>query len=170
MQVTIVVGNPKPASRTLEVARAITGGIFGDRTGVDVVELADYGPELFSWASSSVEELVARVGTSDVLVVASPTYKATYTGLLKAFLDRYQADGLAGVVAVAVMTGADKTHALGGDMTLVPLLNGLGATVIGRGSYFVTNDMAALPDYAATEAARYRAAITQIARLMSAKR
>jgi FMN reductase len=170
VQVTIVVGNPKRASRTLEVARAVAGDIFVDGSDIDIVELADYASEVFSWASTAVDELTARVSASDVLVVASPTYKATYTGLLKAFLDRYQADGLARVVAVAVMTGADKTHALGGDMTLVPLLNGLGATVLGRGSYFVTDDMTALPEFAATEGARYRASIEQVARLQSVTR
>ena len=37
-------------------------------------------------------DLVARVGEADLVVVASPTYKGTYTGLLKLFLDRF-ADG-----------------------------------------------------------------------------
>ena len=63
---------------------------------------------------------------SDLVVVASPTYKATYTGLLKAFVDRYGNDGLAGTVAVPVMTGAGAGHALAVEVHLRPLLVELG--------------------------------------------
>ena len=40
-------------------------------------------------------------------MLASPTFKATYTGVLKLFLDKVPTDGLAGVAAVPVMMGAD---------------------------------------------------------------
>ena len=39
------------------------------------------------------------------MVVASPTYKATYAGLLKLFLDRLGGESLAGVTAVPLMLG-----------------------------------------------------------------
>ena len=66
--------------------------------------------------------LNASVAESDLVVFASPTYKATYTGLLKAFLDRYPANGLAGVTAIPVHTGADYSHAMGPTYNLAPLL------------------------------------------------
>jgi FMN reductase len=56
--------------------------------------------------------VIARVAASRLLVVASPTYKATCTGLLKAFLDRFPHQGLAGVTAVPLMLGASHAHAL----------------------------------------------------------
>ena len=164
MNVTIVVGNPKPKSRTREVAEAVASATF-PLAGGEVVELSEYAEELFSWSSERVKELVARVAATDVLVVASPTYKATYTGLTKAFLDHYPAGSLAGVVALPVMTGADRTHALGVDTTLVPLLTELGAVVVGRGTYFVTEDMSALPAFAADTGRRYAAAIRTVAEL-----
>lgn len=165
MLITVVVGNPKPASRTREVAEAVALATFGPAADVSVVELCEYADELFSWSSERVADLVATVAETDVLVVASPTYKATYTGLTKAFLDRYQAGALASVVAIAVMTGADKTHALGVDTALVPLLTELGAIVPARGSYFVTDDMDALPKFAAEMGSRYAGAIKVVAQL-----
>jgi FMN reductase len=48
----------------------------------------------------------------DVLVVASPTYKATYSGLLKAFLDRLATGSLAGKTAVPVLLGGAPNHQL----------------------------------------------------------
>jgi FMN reductase len=164
MNVTIVVGNPKPKSRTRAVAEAVAAATFAS-ADVSVVELSDYAEEMFSWSSDRVDELVATVAATDVLVIASPTYKATYTGLTKAFLDHYQAGSLASVVAIPVMTGGDKTHTLSVDTTLVPLLTELGAIVVGRGTYFVTEDMDALSEFASEAGHRYAAAIQTVARL-----
>jgi FMN reductase len=63
--------------------------------------------------------------------VATPTYKASYTGLLKAFLDRYGVGGLAGTLSVGVMVGASQAHALAVEAHLRPLLTELGSTCIG---------------------------------------
>ena len=66
------------------------------------------------------------------MVVASPTYKASYTGLLKLFLDRFAGGtGLRGL-AVPLMLGAGPAHALAAEVHLRPVLTELGATVPGR--------------------------------------
>jgi len=79
------------------------------------------------------------VAASDLVIVASPTYKATFTGLLKNFLDRYDNNALAASVAVPVMTGAAPIHAPAPEVFLRPLLIELGASVPSRG-LFVTED------------------------------
>ena len=66
---------------------------------------------------------------------ACPTYKASYTGPLKAFVDTYPTDGLAGVRAVPVMVGTAMSHALAPEVHLRPLLVELGASVPTRGLY-----------------------------------
>jgi FMN reductase len=86
----------------------------------------------------------------DVLVVASPTYKATYTGLLKAFVDRFPPNALAGKVAIPIMMGAAPIHQLAVDCHLVPLLLEIGATCPVRGLYVLES---ALPDWPQTAAA-----------------
>jgi FMN reductase len=75
------------------------------------------------------------VAASEVVIVASPTYKATYTGLLKVFLDRFPHQGLGGVTAIPLMLGASDAHALAVEHTLRPLLVELGATVPTRGLF-----------------------------------
>lgn len=139
----IVVGNPKPQSRTLAVARAV-GGAAAAAAGVDAedaveVDLATLGPQLFDWSAPEVKDAVDRIAATTLLVVASPTYKATYTGLLKAFLDWYGTTGLSGVTAVPVMVGAGAAHALAVEVHLRPVLVEIGATVPTRGLY-VTED------------------------------
>ncbi|GAA0449295.1 FMN reductase [Paractinoplanes deccanensis] len=144
MRITVLVGNPKPLSRTRLTAESVADHFPGeDRL---VVDLADHASRLFTWPDPELDELTARVAASDVLIVASPTYKATYTGLLKAFLDRYGSNGLAGVVAVPVMTGAAPDHALAVETYLRPLLVELGATVPTRGLYMVMSRMESLAE------------------------
>ncbi len=72
----------------------------------------------------------------------SPTYKATYTGMLKAFFDRYGSNGLAGSVAVPLMTGGAPIHALAVEVHLRPLLVELGAAVPARGLYVTEPEFA----------------------------
>jgi FMN reductase len=75
------------------------------------------------------------VGQADLVVVASPIYKGTYTGLLKLFLDRFAGGtGLRGL-AVPLLLGAGPTHALAPELTLRPVLTEIGGTVPGRGLF-----------------------------------
>jgi len=141
MRIAVVVGNPKIGSRTLRVALAVAGAFqeTGPEDAPDplVVDLAALGPELFDFDSAAVTAALDAVAHSDLLVVASPTYKATYTGLLKSFFDRYNSDALAGTVSVPVMTGAAPIHALAPEVHLRPLLVELGSCTPTRG-LFVT--------------------------------
>jgi FMN reductase len=142
MRIAVVTGNPKPASRTHGVALAVADAL-GAVPDV-VIDLADYAPRLFDWADEELSSLTASVAAADVAVFASPTYKAAYTGLLKAFLDRYGSNGLAGVVAVPVMTGGWAGHSLAVEVHLRPVLIELGATVPSRGLYVTEPELAAL--------------------------
>ena len=132
-RVAVVVGNPKPGSRTLAAATYLATELAGHAPDL-VVDLADLGPRLLDWHDERVAGLVAAVGSADLVVVASPTYKGTYTGLLKLFLDRFATDGLAGV-AVPLMLGAGPGHAVAPELTLRPVLAEIGATVPAGGLY-----------------------------------
>jgi FMN reductase len=136
----VVVGNPKPASRTRavaeEVARQVAGRLGGAAgSTLATIDLADHTGVLFDWSSPVVAALVDQVLAADLVVVASPTFKATYTGLLKVFLDRFASDQLAGAPAVPVMTGAGAGHALAVEHSLRPLLVEIGASTPTRGLY-----------------------------------
>jgi FMN reductase len=146
-KIAIVTGNPKPQSRTHGVAVAVADAIAAavdPGAGRLDIDLADYAPRLFDWADEDLTKLTAEVAASDVAVFASPTYKASYTGLLKAFLDRYGSNGLAGVVAVPVMTGGWPGHLLAVEVHLRPVLVELGAIVPARGLYVTEPELADL--------------------------
>jgi FMN reductase len=133
-RVAVVVGNPRPRSRTRVTAELVARDVTGVAPEV-VVDLADWGPALLDGQDAAVAAAVDEVRAADVVVVASPTYKATHTGLLKLFLDRFPAEGLRGVVAVPLMLGAGEAHALAPETGLRPVLTELGASVPTRALY-----------------------------------
>ena len=138
--ISVIVGNPKPASRTRRIAEELAARIAG-LTGAEIlptVDLIDHADELFRWPSEPLDALGDRLAASSLAVIATPTYKASYTGLLKSFLDRYPAGGLSGLVAVPLFTTASDEHALAVEFTLRPLLVELGASVPTRGLAFAT--------------------------------
>jgi len=117
--VVVVSGNPRPGSRTLAAARAVAErlaalvpGDPGGPAAVEVVDLAALAGELLAPAHPAADAALARLASADLAVIATPVYKASYTGLLKAFLDLYRADGLAGVVAVPLVVSGSPAHAL----------------------------------------------------------
>jgi FMN reductase len=75
------------------------------------------------------------VRSADVLVVATPVYRATYSGLLKVFLDLLPHGALTGVVVVPVVTGGGLAHLLAIDHGVRPLVASLGAVVVSAGVY-----------------------------------
>jgi len=148
--VAVVVGNPKPRSRTLTVAEAVATAA-ADAAGLTggtsmTVDLADLGPRLFDWSSPEVRAAVDSVRASALAVVASPTYKASYTGLLKSFLDWFSTTDLDGVTVVPVMVGAGRQHALAVEVHLRPVLVELGATLPTRGLYVTEDELEELDD------------------------
>lgn len=150
VRIVAVVGNPRTGSRTRVVADALVGGIarlaeeIGRTFESTAIELADLAPELFSYPSASVDAALETTRAANVLVVVSPTYKATYTGLLKVFLDRLPSNALDGIVAVPVMIGAAPNHLLAVDVFLRPLLLELGATCSTRGLFVQESELASL--------------------------
>lgn len=78
-----------------------------------------------------------EVAAADALIVATPVYKASYTGLLKAFLDLLPQSGLAGKTVLPLATGGSLAHVLAIDYALRPVLTALGARHVVPGCFLV---------------------------------
>jgi FMN reductase len=136
MGIAVVVGNPKAASRTLDAAALVAERLVDQSPDV-VIDVVTLGAGLLGWGDAAVAAAVESVQSSELAVVASPTYKASFTGMLKLFLDQFPADGLAGVVAVPLMLGAGPAHLLAPEVHLKPVLVELGATCPTQGLYLM---------------------------------
>ena len=138
--IVTIVGNPKPASRTRTAAEVVAAAIQRLAPGstspaATTIELADHAAALVQWGAPEVREMKATVLAARGLVVASPTYKGAYTGLLKLFLDQFDRDELGGVPTVALMTGGSAAHALAVEVHLRPVLVEIGASLPTRGIF-----------------------------------
>lgn len=150
--IVVLVGNPRPGSRTRAAGERLAGEL--DAASVQVVELAEvtgvsYSAEPAVPAAPDAGAL-ERVCSAPLLIVGTPAYKGTYTGLLKLFLDRLPHEALAGVIAVPVAVAASPEHARATADDLERLLHTLGAQVRGKTAVLETEVYAA--DLAATAA------------------
>lgn len=141
MTTAIVVGNPKPRSRTLHAAQLVIEALTGRPADLEL-DLAELGAGLLDREDAATARAVADVKAADLVVVASPTYKATYTGLLKLFLDRFGAGSLTGVTTIPLMLGGDWRHSLAPEVHLKPVLAEIGASSPTRGLFLLDSDYA----------------------------
>lgn len=120
-------GSARDTRRVLELGE-IVGISFGGAPPVATgTPAAD--PPAADQDAAAVADPFAVVRAAKLLVVATPTYKGTYTGLLKVFLDRFGHQELAGVVAIPVAIAASEAHRRSVGADLSRLLAELGARV-----------------------------------------
>lgn len=144
----VVVGNPKPMSRTRAAAELIAEQLTG-APAAEVIDVVDLGPGLLGWGDPAVANAKEVVKSADSLIVASPTFKATYTGLLKLFLDQFGQGELGQLTTFPVMLGGSPAHALAPELTLRPVLVEIGASCPTPSLYLVDSDYETSPDLAA---------------------
>lgn len=110
-------------------------------------DLADIGPSLGSaiWArdlDAQGKDALDRILEADVLVVGSPTYKGSYTGLFKHFFDLVDPGALRGKPIVLTATGGGDRHALVVEHQLRPLFGFFEALTLPTAVYATDRDFA----------------------------
>jgi FMN reductase len=159
-----VCGNPRPDSRTLHVvdaaARALATAV--DARQLATIDLVELGGELFHTGARSVGHALEQVMQADLLVFGSPVYKASYTGVLKAFCDHILAGQLRGKIAIPLMVGGSLQHFLALEVHLRPLLVELGASCPTPGLYVVETELEQLDSQLATYVSSLRPVLQQL--------
>lgn len=123
----VLSGNPRPGSRTLKLATAVGEAL--SPTPPRVIDVAELGAGLLTPGDAPTADAVAALHSASLLVVATPTYKGSYTGILKVLLDQLPANALAGKTAVPVVTAGVQPQADAAASFLSTLLTELGAGV-----------------------------------------
>ncbi|MNZ53535.1 FMN reductase (NADPH) [compost metagenome] len=99
-----------------------------------------------NFGSEHVKAALSLVEQADAVIVASPVYKAAYSGVLKTFLDLIPQKGLEGKLLLPVFLGGTIAHLLSIDYALKPVLAALGGTHILGGVYAVDQSVSRLQD------------------------
>ena len=127
-----------PTSKT----RALAAAGLELHGGGELVELLSLSAEglLGRHDDAAVAAAVDAAIAADVLLVASPVYRATYTGALKAFFDRFPPDSLRSTVTVLAATAIAPAHFLSLDTGMRPLVTSLGGWASPSVVYAVGDD------------------------------
>lgn len=144
--IVTVNGSPREGSRTGTLLQA-TAEAVAKRVGharLEVINLAVSWPEIFAGLTRQTitkrgEELVRLCEEADLLIVGSPVYRGTYTGLLKHYFDLVDRDAMNGKAAIIAATGS-PLHGLMPDHQLRPLMAFFDIQTAGTGLYGVEAD------------------------------
>lgn len=110
-----------------------------------LVEIGELAPHLAGslWRAQlpdRVEQALAAVEQADVLVVSTPVYRGSYTGLFKHFFDFIGQDALIDKPILLAATGGSERHALMIDHQLRPLFSFFQARTLPLGVYATDKD------------------------------
>lgn len=163
MRFAVIVGDPQPASPALAIATAAADALtrwIGLADDYEVIDLSTLSRRLLlPEPSAAVEDALEVTLGADLLLVASPVAAGTYSGLLKVFLDRLPASGLAGARALPLLVMSTPTHARAVDAYLRPVLIELGATTPVPGLAVLQADPAGIDDVVESWARQVTAAL-----------
>ena len=148
MSALLIAGSPSERSRSAALLDAVSQRLHARGALVDRIHIRDLSPQALLLADFGHPTVVAatdQVAKARVLVVATPVYKAAYSGVLKVFLDLLPQTALKGKTVLPLATGGSPHHMLALDYALRPVLQSLGARHILPGIYATDQGVPLLP-------------------------
>jgi FMN reductase len=145
MSLIVTIGGspsgPSKSASILEIARhrLEQGGFATHAIAVRNLNTEDliYG----RYNSPELQSTFEIVRQADGVIVATPIYKAAYSGVLKVYLDLLPANAFANKIVLPIATGGSPAHSLVIDYALRPVLVALGAPHILTGVYLIDSEM-----------------------------
>ncbi|MCL4859304.1 MAG: NADPH-dependent FMN reductase [Caldilineaceae bacterium] len=133
-----IAGSPSAPSRSAAVLAYTRGFLEKHGLATDAIHVRDLDAgDLLSarFDGASIRDSIAKVQRARAVVIATPVYKAAYSGVLKAFLDLLPQDALADKSVFPIATAGSSSHLLAIDYALKPVLFALGAQHVLKGLY-----------------------------------
>ena len=136
-KLTAIQGSPFPGSSSEKIVRLLLDKFSSADWEKQTVDLSQISSDalLLRTKDETLDTALAHVVDSTVILAASPTYRATYTGLIKCFFDQLPSDALAGNFLVPIQTGGSAEHSLSIEHGLAPMVRTLGAIVVTKSIY-----------------------------------
>jgi FMN reductase len=149
MSVLLIAGSPSAPSRSAVLLDAVAARLAQREVPVERIairELAAHALLLGEASHPSVQNAVDQLRRADVIVIATPVYKAAYSGVLKVFLDLLPQSALKGKTVLPLATGGSPHHMLALDYALRPVLQSLAARHILPGVYATDGQVTLQPE------------------------
>ncbi|MER6170359.1 NAD(P)H-dependent oxidoreductase [Streptosporangium sp. NPDC001681] len=142
--VVAVIGGPTPGSATAALVENVAERLELEGHTTVLISPADLPPAALIAGDSAdpqIRSAIELIEQADGVVVATPIFQASYSGLLKTFLDVLPPGALAGKVALPLANGGSRAHLLAVDYTLRPVLSALGCPQVGQGAFVLDTDI-----------------------------
>lgn len=113
---------------------------------VETIEVRDHAHAvvdalLTGFPTGDLQDALERLVAADALVLVTPTFQASYSGLFKSFMDLIEEGRLRGKPVLLAATGGSERHSLAVEYALRPLLAHLGAIAVPTGVFAATSDL-----------------------------
>ena len=148
--VVVSAGLSVPSSTRLladRLADAVVSATEARGTSVEIehVELRPLAHQLADhlmtgFASGDLADAIAKVRRADGMVVVTPVFAASYSGLFKTFVDVLEPGTLDGKPVLIAATGGTARHSMVLDHALRPLFSHLRAVVVPTGVFAASED------------------------------
>ncbi|HEY3555953.1 MAG TPA: FMN reductase [Kribbella sp.] len=166
MIAVVTAGLTTPSSSRL-LADQLSAAVADELSGrgitarIETIEVRDHAHELTDnlltgFPPAALREVLETVAAADALIVVTPTFSASYSGLFKMFFDVLDDQALAGKPVLLAATGGTERHSLVLEFALRPLFAYLKALPVPTGVYAASTDWG-------VNAATLRPRITQAA-------
>jgi FMN reductase len=130
MKIVGIQGSPSASSRSGSLLALAQSRLQGVASSAHLITVRDLPAQALLHAQFDhplIRQALADVAQAQVVLIATPIYKAAYSGVLKAFLDLLPQDALRGKSVLPLATGGSIAHLLVLDYALKPVLSALGA-------------------------------------------
>jgi FMN reductase len=143
-KVTIISGSPSEHTRLNGVLHCVINHLNGVGITPEIINVRNLPSEDLIQARFDSEEIKKqnkKVEQSNLVVILTPVYKASFSGVLKTYLDLLPQNGLEGKTILPIAIGGTFGHLLMLDYALKPVLTALGATHILKGIFILDNQI-----------------------------
>ena len=136
-KVTAILGSPFPNSSSEKISQLVIDKLKILEWEYTIIDLSKISADslLLRSKDSQLENSITTTTDADLIISASPTYRATYTGLLKSFFDQLPQDSLINKFALPIQTAGSADHALTIEYGMAPMLRSLGASILSTSIY-----------------------------------
>lgn len=138
MLVVAISGSPSAQSRSTALLNYATNWLAQYGVASYTVTVKDFLAEDLLYAnfdSPQIQELQQKLAQADGIILATPIYKAAYSGALKTILDLLPERALANKVVLPIATAGSSNHLLALDYALKPVIAALKAKEILHGVF-----------------------------------
>ncbi|OMF25673.1 FMN reductase (NADPH) [Paenibacillus sp. FSL H8-0548] len=143
-KIVIISGSPNASSRLNGITQYVEQQLIEKAHSVNVITVVALPAEDLihaQFGSPAIVEANKLVEEADAVIIASPVYKASFTGVLKTFLDLLPQKGLDGKIIAPLFIGGTIAHLLSIDYSLKPVLASMGAKLFVSGVYAVDSQI-----------------------------